>query len=66
MVGENFAFKVIIDEAKCDCCGDCTVSCYSDALYLDEEKIVHDIELCMKCECCPDNCPNGAIEVKWK
>lgn len=64
MVGGNSAFNVIIDEGKCDCCGECTISCSTDALYINEGKIVHDIEICAECERCVIKCLNDAIEVK--
>ncbi|MHA1593682.1 MAG: 4Fe-4S dicluster domain-containing protein [Candidatus Baldrarchaeia archaeon] len=57
----------VIDESKCEGCGECVEACPQGVLELDEEtgkaKVAHPEE-CVECESCVDACPNNAISME--
>jgi NAD-dependent dihydropyrimidine dehydrogenase PreA subunit len=53
----------IVDQDKCDGCGDCVEECPTDSITITDEKAHIDPEECIDCEACIDTCPNEAISM---
>jgi len=53
----------VVDEAKCDGCGDCEGACPVNAITMENEKAVVDGNRCDDCGDCVEECPVGAISV---
>jgi NAD-dependent dihydropyrimidine dehydrogenase PreA subunit len=59
-----------IDEAKCTNCGTCVTMCPVDPKAVDwyggdKSKLpTHDYDRCIRCYCCQETCPEGAISVE--
>lgn len=54
----------IVDQEKCNGCGDCVEACPLDAIAMQEGKSAIDPETCGDCGACIDACPNEAITVE--
>ena len=54
----------IIDQEKCNACGECVDSCPLDAIEINGDKAVVDEETCGDCGACIDVCPTEAITVE--
>ncbi len=48
---------------NCIGCGTCTEYCLFDALSVEDENAVLDVEKCMGCGVCESKCPNDAMEL---
>ncbi|MFP3866689.1 MAG: ATP-binding protein [Desulfobacteraceae bacterium] len=58
------AWRVEVDEEKCEGCEECVNVCPSGVLELQNEKaVVVAEEECLGCESCIEVCPTGAITV---
>lgn len=56
---------IIIDNDKCDNCGDCVDVCPMEVLILEDEKLtVNEPDECSYCESCVDICPNECITIE--
>ncbi len=60
--------QTIIDEEKCQGCGECVEICPSGVLELQEKDgkkvaVVVNQEECLACRACEAQCPNNAITV---
>jgi Pyruvate/2-oxoacid:ferredoxin oxidoreductase delta subunit len=59
-----------IDRAKCTNCGTCVTMCPVDPKAVDwhggdKSKLpTHDYDRCIRCYCCQETCPEGAISVE--
>ncbi len=51
----------VLDESRCDGCGNCVDVCQQHALSMVDEKPVRDVELCTNCSECISNCPKEAL-----
>ena len=51
----------VIDEKKCDYCGECAKFCKFNALFIANKKIMFFPELCSSCGGCVIVCPKNAI-----
>jgi NAD-dependent dihydropyrimidine dehydrogenase PreA subunit len=51
----------VVDQEKCNGCGDCVEACPLEAIKIEGEKSVVDPETCGDCGACVDACPNEAI-----
>jgi len=54
---------VLVDQEKCDGCGECVAACAVDAIQLVDGKSVVDDEACVECGACEAVCPTGAIQL---
>ena len=55
------------NESRCTHCGACTVICPTEALFIDDRKLMtvgFDVSKCTGCELCVSACPPRAMEVK--
>jgi len=59
--------RPVIDKAKCTCCGTCITMCSVQPKAVDWYKgdmsrpPRYDYNLCIRCYCCQETCPEGAI-----
>ena len=51
-----------VEESFCEFCGDCQRYCPSHAISFRRKKISFDYEKCIRCYCCLEVCPRGAIK----
>lgn len=62
--------RPVIDKEKCTSCGTCVRSCPVKPKAVDWHRgnesrpPVHDYNLCIRCFCCQEYCPEGAISVR--
>jgi len=54
----------VVDEDKCEGCGDCVEECPSEAIEIVDEKAKIKVEDCVDCEACVDACPTEAITME--
>ena len=63
---DEMEHNIVIEEDKCTGCGVCVDYCHVDAIEVDPDRgIVQivDLETCIECHSCQQNCPEGAIKV---
>ncbi|MCJ7576289.1 MAG: DUF362 domain-containing protein [Dehalococcoidia bacterium] len=59
--------RPVIDKAKCTCCGTCITMCSVQPKAVDWHRgdmsrpPRYDYNLCIRCYCCQETCPEGAI-----
>ena len=62
--------KPVIDNSKCNCCGTCVKLCPVKPKAINwrnndkSRPPVYNYDRCIRCFCCQENCPEGAISVK--
>jgi uncharacterized protein (DUF362 family)/Pyruvate/2-oxoacid:ferredoxin oxidoreductase delta subunit len=56
--------KPVFDEELCDNCDQCIGACPPKALERKERGLVFDYGKCIRCFCCQEVCPTGAITIK--
>jgi dihydropyrimidine dehydrogenase (NAD+) subunit PreA len=54
---------IAVDPKKCIGCDECVISCFYDAITLQNDKAVVDREKCDICGLCIEKCPTGAIDL---
>jgi uncharacterized Fe-S center protein len=59
-------FKPEIVADKCTRCGRCVEGCSVEAMTLDHDSAVVDLDVCIGCGECVARCAYGAIAVQWK
>jgi ferredoxin len=58
---EETQMAVKADLTKCDGCGDCVDSCPTEALKVENQKIVVNDDECSDCGACVDACEKGVL-----
>ncbi len=53
----------VVDEDKCDGCGECVDECPVGAIELNDVAHV-DADICTECGTCVEVCPNEAITIE--
>lgn len=59
--------RPVIDKGQCNVCGTCVVMCPTEPKAIDWSKgdkskpPVHNYSRCIRCYCCQEMCPEGAI-----
>ncbi len=53
----------VVDNYKCDICGECVKACKYKAIYMHDERISVDPIACTGCGICISKCKNKAVEV---
>ncbi len=59
--------KPVIDPSACNACGECVASCPTSPKSLAQERgkvPSYDYSTCIRCYCCQETCPQGAISVR--
>ncbi len=49
---------------KCKLCGVCVDACPPKAIAIKDERLTFDYHLCIRCFCCRELCPDGALGVR--
>jgi uncharacterized protein (DUF362 family)/Pyruvate/2-oxoacid:ferredoxin oxidoreductase delta subunit len=49
---------------ECKSCGECETYCPADAITMSKKKLAFDYENCIRCYCCFEVCPHGALRAK--
>jgi len=56
--------RPVIDEEKCEGCGECVDTCPAEVLEMQGDKaVVVDEDECLECESCVEVCETGAIQL---
>ena len=56
--------KPVADNDKCKLCGECWTICPAKAIAHNTKGIQFNYDLCIRCYCCLEMCPHGAIRAK--
>jgi uncharacterized protein (DUF362 family)/Pyruvate/2-oxoacid:ferredoxin oxidoreductase delta subunit len=56
--------RPIINKKLCRLCGECRDYCPVRAITINETKLVFDYDACIRCYCCIEVCPYGALRAK--
>ena len=56
--------KPVVEEEVCNVCNRCVEICPPKALDRKERGLVFDYGRCIRCFCCQEVCPEGAIRIK--
>ena len=56
--------KPVADNPTCKLCGECVKYCPAKAITLNHKKIFFNYGKCIRCYCCVEICPHGALSVK--
>jgi len=59
----DFKPEIIVD--KCTRCGRCVEGCSVEAMKLDADSAVVDLDICIGCGECVARCAYGAIDIQW-
>jgi len=59
-----FVMKIRVVASRCKACGRCFKICPACAISLESGRIIFDDKKCIRCLCCQEICPQGAIEVR--
>jgi NAD-dependent dihydropyrimidine dehydrogenase PreA subunit len=54
----------IVDQEKCEGCGDCVEACPNGSITMQSEKAVVNKDECIDCSGCVDACPKSAISME--
>lgn len=53
--------RPVVDPLRCRVCGECWKICPADAVAPSGEKVAFDYQRCIRCYCCVEVCPHGAL-----
>jgi ferredoxin len=56
--------KPVVDNFLCELCGECWQYCPAKAITDNRKKIDFDYDTCIRCYCCIEVCPHGALSAK--
>lgn len=60
-VRRHLTRRPVADEKLCDLCGDCRTFCPAGAIEEGGAKLRFDYDKCIRCYCCIEVCPKGAL-----
>lgn len=63
---DELEHRIEIDEDMCTGCGICVDYCHVDAIAVNDDSgvvEVLDLDICIECHSCQQNCPESAIRV---
>ncbi|MBI9083714.1 MAG: DUF362 domain-containing protein [Desulfobacterales bacterium] len=56
--------RPVVDPLHCRTCGECWEICPADAVARDGEQVAFDYDRCIRCYCCVEVCPHGALSAR--
>jgi len=56
--------RPVSDDTLCRMCGECWKYCPAKAISQDRQHIQFDYDVCIRCYCCIEVCPHGALQAK--
>ena len=56
--------RPVVDPLHCHTCGECWEICPADAVARDGEQVAFDYDRCIRCYCCVEVCPHGALSAR--
>jgi uncharacterized protein (DUF362 family)/Pyruvate/2-oxoacid:ferredoxin oxidoreductase delta subunit len=56
--------KPVVDPDKCRSCGECWTYCPAEAVFEQEAGVAFNYGSCIRCYCCVEVCPHGALAAK--
>jgi len=60
-LGQELLPRPAVNPHLCSGCTLCEQSCPQQAIHLEEDKAMVDLDLCIRCWCCNEVCPTGAV-----
>jgi electron transport complex protein RnfB len=60
------SFLAVADPETCEGCGICVERCQMEALRLEDDKVVHNLDRCIGCGLCVSTCPTGSLKLTRK
>ena len=60
------SFLASLDQGACTGCGVCVKRCQMDALRMEDDKVVLEVERCIGCGLCVGTCPGKALTLRRK
>jgi len=64
LIRRHLVQRPVTDKRLCKECGDCQRYCPASAIGRDGERIAFDYDKCIRCYCCIEVCPHGAIRAE--
>lgn len=64
MLRRHMVQRPVADDAVCKSCGDCERYCPAKAIARRGKKLAFDYEKCIRCYCCIEVCPYGALKTE--
>lgn len=61
LLRRHFVQRPVADKKLCRLCGECRKYCPAGAISHDKEKVFFDYDRCIRCYCCIEVCPEGAL-----
>ena len=56
--------KPVADDRACKLCGECWKYCPAKAIRVEAERLRFDYAKCIRCFCCLEVCPHGALRTR--
>lgn len=60
-IRKHFIQRPAVDSARCRMCGECWRHCPAKAIRLSAKAVGFDYDQCIRCYCCVEVCPHGAL-----
>lgn len=61
VIRKHMLQRPVADHALCELCGECWRYCPAKAISFKKKKIAFDYDKCIRCYCCLEVCPQGAL-----
>jgi ferredoxin len=61
VIRKHMLQRPMADYALCELCGECWRYCPAKAISLKKKRITFDYDKCIRCYCCLEVCPQGAL-----
>jgi len=61
LIRKHLVQRPVVDDLICRACGDCLQFCPAKAITPDGKSISFDYDGCIRCYCCIEICPHGAL-----
>ena len=63
-IRKHLVQRPVSDTSLCKMCGECWKYCPAHAITHDKKKICFNYDTCIRCYCCLEVCPHGALKAK--